>query len=462
VLCCVVLAMSGAGAAGARADADSSGAASSSRARLMLGIRWGSVDHIPRVQLDADITADTSPYAVRAAFQKQRGVSCLPVGEPTSLCTSHTQPALVVDGSGNMVPYLGGFPLVYALSNDTWVGEAGELSTARFEAFFECIASCIGMHFEEEEVPPRDPRKTLLTLNEMLSYSAWAASSNKPSNTAPVVIRCQSDVDLPDGLRWLPASNVGRFWGMRLLQPTRSMAVAEFMAAVDSVCTVRPRYQRRCSPYPRLPSFSTMPRDALHERYGFGQALVLATKVLVVEHRLCDALRTFALLVTCDCSPHEFVRCWREECPATDAGTMARAFTLLQTRYLWVLDPLRPEMKPWDRIKDTIHRHHGDRYGKLPTHDIIELGMMWETGKAEDVGRTDGCGCDTLAPPSAAKHHTATDASKLPAEASGAAPTEAPALTRHGTLCRKCAGVARPRAQPTIALHLCCPQPCLL
>ena len=431
----------------------------------MLGIRWGSVDHIPRVQLDADITADTSPYAVRAAFQKQRGVSCLPVGEPTSLCTSHTQPALVVDGSGNMVPYLGGFPLVYALSNDTWVGEAGELSTARFEAFFECVASRVGMDFEE--VPPCHPLKTHPTLNEMLSSSAWAAPSNEPSTTAPVVIRCQSDVDLPDGLRWLPASNVGRIWGMRLLQPTRSMAVAEFMAAVDSMCTVRPRYQPDCAPYPLLPSFSTMPRDALEDRRAFGQLLRLATKVLVVEHRLCDALRTFALLVTCDCSPHEFWRWWCEECPATDAGTMARAFTLLQTRYWFAFDALPPAMEPWDRIKDTIHRHHGDRYGKLPTHDIIELEMMWEQATAaEDVGRTDGCGCDTLAPPtshtSAAKHDTATDASKLPAEASGAAPTEAPALTRHGTLCRKCAGVARPRAQPTIALHLCCPQPCLL
>ena len=136
-------------------------------------------------------------------------------------------------------------------------------------------------------------------------------------------------------------------------------------------------------------------------------------------------------------------------------------------RYWFAFDALPPAMEPWDRIKDTIHRHHGDRYGKLPTHDIIELEMMWEQATAaEDVGRTDGCGCDTLAPPtshtSAAKHDTATDASKLPAEASGAAPTEAPALTRHGTLCRKCAGVARPRAQPTIALHLCCPQPCLL
>ena len=147
VLCCVVLAMSGAGAAGAGAagagaDADSSGAAS--RAPALLGIRWGGVDHIPRVELDADITADSSPDAVRTALQKQRGVSCLPVGEPTSMCTSHTQPAIVVDASGNMVPYLGGFPLVYALSSDACGGEAGELSTTRLEEFFEAMARAYG------------------------------------------------------------------------------------------------------------------------------------------------------------------------------------------------------------------------------------------------------------------------------------------------------------------------------
>ena len=240
---------------------------------------------------------------------------------------------------------------------------------------------------------------------------------------------------------------------MRLLQPTRSMGVAEFMAAVDSVCTVRPRYKRPCSPYPRLESSSTMPRDALIERQAFSEVLELATKALVLEHRLCDALRTFALFVACDSSPHEFVRCWREECPATNAGTMARAFTVLQTRYWFWFDALPAAMKPWDRIKATIHRHHSNRFGKLPTPDIFELEAIWELGKAEDAYLTDGCGCDTFALHSAVQHQSATGAGKLPAEASGAAPTKAPALTRHCTLCRN-AVVARPRTNPTMALHL--------
>ena len=373
------------------------------------------------------------------------------------MCTSHTQPAIVVDASGNMVPYLGGFPLVYALSNDTWAGEAGEPSTARLEAFFECIASCFDI-----EVPPSGPMDRRLSLNEMLSSSAWAAPTTDISNTAPVVIRCQSDVDLPDGLRWLTAPNVGRFWGMRLLQPTHSMAVVDFMAAVDSVCTVRPRYQRPCSPYPRLPSSSTMPRDAILERRAFGEVLELATKALVIEHRLCDALRTFALFVACDSSPHEFVRCWREECPATNAGTMARAFTVLQTRYWFWFDALSAAMKPWDRIKATIHRHHSNRFGKLPTPDIFELEAIWELGKAEDAYQTDGCGCDTLALPSAVQHHPATDAGKLLAESSGAAPTEAPALTRHCTLCRNAQLLQDPGLTLPLRCTFRCPQPCPL
>ncbi len=208
---------------------------------------------------------------------------------------------------------------------------------------------------------------------------------------------------------------------MRLLQPTRSMGVAEFMAAVDSVCTVRPRYKRPCSPYPRLASFSTMPRDAMREMQAFGRVLKLATKALVVEHRLCDALRTFALFVACNSSPHEFVRCWREECPATDAGTMARAFTVLQTRYWFWFDALSAAMKPWDRIKATIHRHHGNRFGKLPNPDVLGLEELWEQGKVKCAYRTDGCGCDTLASVCAAQHHTATDAGKLvPGESSEA------------------------------------------
>ena len=248
---------------------------------------------------------------------------------------------------------------------------------------------------------------------------------------------------------------------MQLLQPTRSMAVAEFMAAVDSVCTVRPRYNLTLgAPYPRLESYATMPEDAKWERYDFVQVLALAIKALVVEHRLCDALRIFALYAATESSPREFVRWWRE-CPATDAGTMARAFTVLQTRYWFAFEALPAVMQPWDRTKATIRRHHGHRFGELPTRDLFELEEMWELGKAEDVGLTDGCGCDTLALPSAAQHHTTTDAGKLPAESSGAAPTEAPgatpieapALLRYCTLCRK-VQLLQDRASPTIALHL--------
>ena len=249
---------------------------------------------------------------------------------------------------------------------------------------------------------------------------------------------------------------------MRLLQPTHSMAVVDFMAAVDSVCTVRPRYQRPCSPYPRLPSSSTMPRDAILERRAFGEVLELATKALVIEHRLCDALRTFALFVACDSSPHEFVRCWREECLATDAGTMARAFTVLQTRYWFWFDALPAAMEPWDRIKATIHRHHGNRFGKLPTPDMFELEAMWELGQPEDAYLTDGCGCDTFALHSAVQHQSATGAGKLPAEASGAAPTEAPALTRHCTLCRNAQLLQDPGLTLPWRCTFCCPQPCPL
>ena len=237
------------------------------------------------------------------------------------------------------------------------------------------------------------------------------------------------------------------------MQPTRSMAVAEFMAAVDSMCTVRPRYNLTLgAPYPRLESYATMPEDAKWERYDFVQVLALAIKALVVEHRLCDALRIFALYAATESSPREFVRWWRE-CPATGAGTMARAFTVLQTRYWFAFDMLPAAMKPWDRTKATIRRHHGHRFGELPTRDLFELEEMWELGKAEDVGLTDGCGCDTVALPSAAQHHTTTDAGKLPAESSGAAPTEAPPLTRYCTLCRK-VQLLQDRASPTIALHL--------
>ena len=386
----------------------------------MLGIRWGGVDHIPRVQLDAGITADSSPDAVRAALQKQCGGSCLPVGEPTSMCTSHTQPAVVVDASGNMVPYLGGFPLVYALSSDACGGEAGELSTTRLEEFFEAMARAYCPAFGVE--PCGTTVETCGKLNEMLSFSAWAASSNKPSNTAPVVIRCHSDVDIPDGLRWLTTPNVGRFWAMRLLQPTRSMTVAEFMAAVDSVCTASPRLKADCLPDPLLLESTTkMPKDALRERRAFAHVLALATKALVVEHRLCDALRTLALFAAMDGAPHEFVKWWREECPVSAAGTVARAFTVLQTRYLFAFDGLPAAMERWDVVKAAIHRHHGNRFGKLPNPDVLGLEELWEQGKVECAYRADGCGCDTLAPVCAAQHHTATDAGKLvPGESSEA------------------------------------------
>ena len=249
---------------------------------------------------------------------------------------------------------------------------------------------------------------------------------------------------------------------MQLLQPTRSMAVAEFMAAVNSVCTVRPRYNLTLDePYPRLESYATMPKDAKWERYDFVQVLDLAIKALVVEHRLCDALRIFALYAATESSPREFVRWWRE-CPATDAGTMARAFTVLQTRYWFWFDALSAAMKPWDRIKATIHRHHGNRFGKLPTPDIFELEAMWELGKAEDAYLTDGCGCDTLALHSAVQHQSATGAGKLPAEASGAAPTEAPALTRHCTLCRNAQLLQDPGLTLPWRCTFCCPQPCPL